>query len=165
MTIKKFLGKTEEEAKEKAKQELGPKAIIMSVRAVKSKGLAGIFKGVSFEVTAAIEDQDDAKDAKGFQLEQTRPEKINLAADEEIPLPTQPVHEMSASAQAKKLQTRWRRFNRFYEVISNKKIYLHRMWGTERKCLRLKDMRRNRKKQNETLTVVLRMSKTLWMNR
>ncbi|MCR5665762.1 MAG: flagellar biosynthesis protein FlhF [Eubacterium sp.] len=103
MTIKKFLGKTEDEAKEKAKAELGPKAIIMSVRAVKPKGLAGVFKGVSFEVTAAIEDQDDTKTNKSLQVAQTRPEKINLAADEEIPLPKQEAHEMSASVQAKKV--------------------------------------------------------------
>ena len=102
MTIKKFLGKTEEEAKEKAKAELGPKAIIMSVRAVKSKGLAGLFKGVSFEVTAAIEDADDAKGSKKAVKMDSRPETINVAADETIVLP-KAGGEPSAAAQAKKV--------------------------------------------------------------
>ncbi len=104
MTIKKFLGKTEEEAKEKAKAELGEKAIIMSVRAVKPKGLAGLFKGVSFEVTAAIEDQE-SKNQKTFEVEQNRPEKINLAADEKIVLPPQRKKENQPQDQAEKVAT------------------------------------------------------------
>ena len=97
MIIKKFHGNSEEEAKEKAKAELGENAIIMSVRAVKSKGLKGVFKGVSFEVTAAIEDPKPQKIQTA-----SKPEKVNLAADEEISIP-QSKRDLSAKEQAQKI--------------------------------------------------------------
>lgn len=37
MTINKFQGKTEEEAKEKARQEMGADVVIMNVRTIKAK--------------------------------------------------------------------------------------------------------------------------------
>ena len=53
MTINKFQGKTEEEAKEKARQEMGADVVIMNVRTIKSKGFLGLFKQTTYEVTAA----------------------------------------------------------------------------------------------------------------
>ena len=44
MTINKFQGKTEEEAIEKAKSEMGQGLVIMNVRVVKPKGLFGFLK-------------------------------------------------------------------------------------------------------------------------
>lgn len=58
MTIKKFQGKTQEEATEKARQELGAGAVVMNVKEIKPKGLFNFFKGSTFEVTAAIEEKD-----------------------------------------------------------------------------------------------------------
>ena len=43
MIIKKFTGKTEEDAVEAAKKELGSGVVIMNVKSVKRKGLAGLF--------------------------------------------------------------------------------------------------------------------------
>lgn len=57
MIIKKFLGKTEEEAVEAAKKELGEGVVIMNVRQVKPKGLFAAFKSKQIEVTAALEDE------------------------------------------------------------------------------------------------------------
>ena len=45
MTIKKFQGKTQEEATEKARQELGAGAVVMNVKEIKPKGLFNFFKG------------------------------------------------------------------------------------------------------------------------
>jgi len=59
MIIKKFTGKTEEEAVQAAKKELGSGAVIMNVKIVKKKGLAGLFGGKQTEVTAALEDEND----------------------------------------------------------------------------------------------------------
>ena len=59
MIIKKFQGKTEEEATVLAKKELGSTAVIMNVRTVKSKGLKALFKKPVVEVTAALEDEPD----------------------------------------------------------------------------------------------------------
>lgn len=82
MTINKYEGKTKEEAIEKAKQELGEGAVVLNVKEVKPKGLLGIFKATTYEVTAAAEEKED------FSISQPRkPEAIDLAADEKIPIP------------------------------------------------------------------------------
>ena len=60
MIIKKFLGKTEEEAMEAARKELGSGIVVMNVRTVKKKGLAGIFGAKQIEVTVALEEEGGA---------------------------------------------------------------------------------------------------------
>ena len=57
MTIKKYQGKTKEEAIDAAKAELGPRVVIMNVKEVHPKGFLGSFKKATFEVTAAVEDE------------------------------------------------------------------------------------------------------------
>ena len=59
MIIKKFQGKTKEEALASARRELGDNIVEMNVKAVKPKGLKGIFKGTRFEVTVAREDENE----------------------------------------------------------------------------------------------------------
>ncbi len=56
MIIKKFYGKTKEEAIEKARQELGDQVVIMNIKDVRPAGMLGVFKKSTFEVTGAIED-------------------------------------------------------------------------------------------------------------
>lgn len=60
MIIKKFLGKTEEEAMEAARKELGSGVVVMNVRTVKKKGIAGIFGAKQIEVTVALEEEGGA---------------------------------------------------------------------------------------------------------
>lgn len=60
MIIKKFVGKTEEEAQEAAKKELGSGIVIMNVRNAKKKGLAGFFGSRQVEVTVALEEESDS---------------------------------------------------------------------------------------------------------
>ena len=60
MIIKKFVGKTEEEALEAAKKELGSGIVIMNVRNVKKKGIAGFFGSRQVEVTVALEEESDS---------------------------------------------------------------------------------------------------------
>lgn len=57
MTIKKFSGKTREEAMEAAKAELGDAVVIMNVKEVRPKGVFGFLKNSTYEVTAAVEDE------------------------------------------------------------------------------------------------------------
>ena len=57
MIIKKFTGKTENEAVEAAKKELGDNVVIMNVRQVKPKGLFAMFKAKQVEVTVALEEE------------------------------------------------------------------------------------------------------------
>lgn len=91
MTIKKFTGKTKEEAIAKAKEEFGEGAVVMNVKEVKPTGFFSFFKSVSYEVTAAIEEKDKYVNQAVNQNTWKGTESINLAADEKIVIPTQPV--------------------------------------------------------------------------
>lgn len=59
MIIKKFQGKTEAEAVENAKKELGTNVVIMNVRNVKNKGLFSFLKQQTVEVTVALEEETE----------------------------------------------------------------------------------------------------------
>ena len=88
MTINKFQGKTKEEAIEKAKQEMGPNAVIMNVKEIKPKGLFSAFKASTFEATAALEEKDNVVSPfSALQNPQKLHDNINVAADEKIEIP------------------------------------------------------------------------------
>lgn len=93
MTINKFQGKTESEAIDKAKREMGPDVVIMSVKTVKPKGVFRAFKGIIYEVTAALEENESDKSVKAEtafrqpEAAMKQPESISLAADEPIRIP------------------------------------------------------------------------------
>ena len=59
MIIKKFQGRTEAEATELAKKELGAGVIVLNVKNVKHKGLLAVFKRPMVEVTVALEDETE----------------------------------------------------------------------------------------------------------
>ena len=59
MIIKKFVGKTEEDALEAAKRELGGGVVIMNVKNMKRKGLAALFRPRQTEITVALEEEKD----------------------------------------------------------------------------------------------------------
>lgn len=59
MIIKKFQGKTKEEALEIAKKELGDGIVEMNVKTVKGKGILGLLKGSKVEVTVAKEEENE----------------------------------------------------------------------------------------------------------
>ena len=87
MTIKKFIGKTKEEAIAKAKEEFGEGAVVMNVKEVKPTGFFSFFKSVTYEVTAAIEEKDKFVNPVQTQNVKKGTETINLAADEKIVIP------------------------------------------------------------------------------
>jgi len=68
MIIKKFQGKTKEEALESARKELGEGIVEMNVKAIKAKGIMSLFKGTRFEVTVAKEEENEKneKSVSGF---------------------------------------------------------------------------------------------------
>lgn len=61
MIIKKFQGKTEYEAVEAAKKELGNNVVIMNVRNVKKKGIFSFLRPQLTEVTVALEEETEQK--------------------------------------------------------------------------------------------------------
>lgn len=91
MTIKKFIGKTKEEAIAKAKEEFGEGVVVMNIKEVKPSGFFSFLKKTTYEVTAAIEEKDGYVSSVTAS---TKPvEGINLAANEKIIIP--PVQSVS----------------------------------------------------------------------
>lgn len=74
MIIKKFQGKTEAEAVESAKKELGNNVVIMNVRNVKRKGLFSFLMNQMVEVTVALEEEPER--AWGLPKEEPRPQPL-----------------------------------------------------------------------------------------
>ncbi len=62
MIIKKFQAKTENEAVEAAKKELGANFVVMNVRNVKGKGIFSFLKPQMVEITVALEEETERKD-------------------------------------------------------------------------------------------------------
>lgn len=90
MIIKKFTGKTEEEAVEAAKKELGGGIVIMNVRSVKKKGLSGLLGAKQVEVTVALEEDRDS---------------LNGVRREPVPAAAQLKEEVKATQTAAKVVT------------------------------------------------------------
>lgn len=103
MIINKFQAKTESEAVEKAKKEMGPEVVIMNVKTVKPKGMFRAFKGVTYEVTAALEEEEPKQPAVKEQVSVKQPERINLAADEQIQIPFASPQKQVLEQQAEKV--------------------------------------------------------------
>ncbi len=59
MIIKKFQGRTEREAVEVARKELGENVVIMNVKEVKKKGIFSVLKPSMMEVTVAMEEESE----------------------------------------------------------------------------------------------------------
>ncbi len=59
MIIKKFTAKTEKEAIDNARAELGEGVVVMNVKPVKSKGLFAFLKSPTVEVTVALEEESE----------------------------------------------------------------------------------------------------------
>lgn len=83
MIIKKFQGKTEADATEQAKKELGPNVVIMNVKNVKRKGIFALFRPHMVEVTAAVEEESErvayAKKEEPVKAEESIPVPVNKA--------------------------------------------------------------------------------------
>lgn len=83
MIIKKFQGKTEEEATNQAKTELGTNAVIMNVRSVKKKGLFAFLKSPIVEVTAALEEENEKQSARKPEPVRTVPVSPDVIIEKE----------------------------------------------------------------------------------
>ena len=59
MIIKKYQAKTEEEAMNMAKEELGESCVSLNVKTVKQKGIMKLFKAPFVEVTVALEEESE----------------------------------------------------------------------------------------------------------
>lgn len=112
MTINKFQGKTEEEAVEKAKKEMGENVVIMNVKTIKPKGISSIFKKTSYEVTAAKEEMEQTNPIAAFNSPLKMHDQINLTADAPIQMPPYERKQEEESEEKKDI---------FSEVLQEKK--------------------------------------------
>lgn len=82
MIIKKFQGKTEDEAVEIAKKELGNNVVVMNVRSVKPKGLFSFLRPQLAEVTVALEEEPDRVIPAPVKKEEPKETASGAAAEE-----------------------------------------------------------------------------------
>lgn len=92
MVIKKFQASSESEAMMQVKEEMGSEAVIMNIKKTKHKGVMKLFKPMVVEVTAALEEANDApivpKKQEGVDLVADEPVKFTMETKmqpEEIP--------------------------------------------------------------------------------
>ena len=83
MIIKRFQAKTEQEAIENAKKELGSGVVIMNVKNVKKKGFLSLFKRTMVEVTVALEEENERTPIPVKSI--STPEKNAQAKEESKP--------------------------------------------------------------------------------
>lgn len=79
MIIKKFLGRTEEEALAEAKKELGEAVVLMNVKKVKKGGVFGLMQKQMTEITVALEEENEKK-AKASVSEDAMKEAVSAVA-------------------------------------------------------------------------------------
>lgn len=75
MIIKKFQGKTENDAVEIAKKELGGNIVIMNVRNTKKKGIFSFLSPQQVEVTVALEEENERYGAGNGRQEKAAPKE------------------------------------------------------------------------------------------
>lgn len=90
MIIKKFVGKTELEAVELAKKELGETVVIMNVKAIKPKGLFAFLKSTTYEVTVAKEEESESAQppAKNITEALSQVDSLRIKAENEGKMPS-----------------------------------------------------------------------------
>ena len=79
MIIKKFIGKTEEDAIAAAKKELGDGIVIMNAKDVKKKGIFAVFGGKLKEVTVALEEENIQRPVREKQTRINKAEAQTLS--------------------------------------------------------------------------------------
>ncbi len=92
MIVKKFAAKTETEAIMKAKEELGPHAVVLNVKTVRQRGIFRLFKKDKVEITAALEEKEFMQEIneKKPVMENSPKSRIDLKADEKIEVEPSP---------------------------------------------------------------------------
>ena len=83
MIIKKYVGKTESEATEEAKRELGPNIVVMTVKPVKKTGFFSLFQPQKIEVTVGLEEESERPQRTFSPQKEQRPAIRKPAAAED----------------------------------------------------------------------------------
>lgn len=86
MIIKKFQGKTEEEAIEVARKELGDNVVVMNVKTLKKKGLFKFLKQQKMEVTVALEEERERLALQKAEEKKTQAESMPFPISKAQPI-------------------------------------------------------------------------------
>ncbi|HAQ52598.1 MAG TPA: flagellar biosynthesis protein FlhF [Lachnospiraceae bacterium] len=117
MTIKKYYGKTKEEAIALAKNELGSDAEIMNIEEKKSGGFLGMGKKSSFEVTAMVDRDIDNSNGVNRRFE--------AVADQDIKVSYEDVKKENSDAQLEETKRQFAELSKIFRenenVVSTKK--------------------------------------------
>lgn len=81
MIIKKYVGKTESEATEEARRELGQNIVVMNVRPTKKTGFFSLFQSQKIEVTVALEEESERPVKTYSQPKENRPQIVTPLKD------------------------------------------------------------------------------------
>lgn len=85
MIIKKYVGRTESEATEEAKRELGPNIVVMNVRPAKKTGFFSFFQPQKIEVTVALEEEAERPQRTYVPQREVRPSGRRSVEEEVAP--------------------------------------------------------------------------------
>lgn len=99
MIIKKFIAKTEKEAVENARKELGEGVVVMNVKPVKNKGLFAFLKAPMVEVTVALEEESEKYTAAVSAINNV------IASSQNTPVMETPVAKTSVTETSEKRDT------------------------------------------------------------
>ena len=84
MIIKKYVGKTESEATEEARRELGPGIVVMTVKPVRKTGFFSFFSPQKIEVTVGLEEEAERPQRTFSPQKDIRQVAKKTAASEDI---------------------------------------------------------------------------------
>ena len=84
MIIKKYVGKTESEATDEAKKELGQNIVVMNVRPMKKSGFLALFQSQKIEVTVALEEETEKPQRIYSPEKSSKPAPRKPIVDEEV---------------------------------------------------------------------------------
>ncbi len=111
MTIKKYYGKTKEEAIALAKNELGSDAEIMNIEEKKSGGFLGMGKKSSFEVTAMVDRDIDNSNGVNRRFE--------AVADQDIKVSYEDVKKENSDAQLEETKRQFAELSKIFRENEN----------------------------------------------
>ena len=122
MIIKRFQAKTEQEAVENAKKELGPGVVIMNVKNVKKKGLFAMFKKNMVEVTVALEEENERAPIPAKNPAPTQPANAQ-ERPETVPVPLTALEQL-ARVQERELKEQRERETAEKTYFANRRRHL-----------------------------------------
>lgn len=165
MTINKFQGRTREEAIDKAKKEMGEAVVIMNVKEVKPKGLFRALKSTTYEVTAALEEKEQAVNPlPALHAPLKMHDSINFAANEKIEIPVPepaatPVHPETSHDLEEKIESLSNLLEK--KLKPEKEAEHHEEVKPEKEAAQPKDMKHQ---QSETFRCIRMIYETLLDN-